>query len=112
MVKYSEEQINQLFHSLSDPTRREIIRLVARKDRNATELADSFNMSFPAVSKHLKVLEQAGFISRQVDGRIHRFKFNEKAMKAAYKWIKFYERFWLGQLDQLDQFLKADNKEK
>ena len=112
MVKYSEEQINQLFHSLADPTRREIIRLVAEKDRNATELAESFQMSFPAVSKHLKVLERAGFIRRHVDGRIHRFKFDQKAMQTAYKWIKFYERFWLGSLDQLDQFLKADNKEK
>ena len=106
MVKCKKQEISNIFHALADPTRREILKLVAKEQRQAGELAQVFSMSFPAVSKHLKVLEKAKFIKREVDGRIHRFYFQDKTMKEAYKWIKFYEKFWLKNLDQLDEFLK------
>jgi len=111
MVKYNEEKMNQIFHALADPTRREIIRLVSKKDCQASELAQRFQISFPAVSKHLKVLEKAEFIHRNVDGRIHRFAFNEKTMRTAYRWIDHYKKFWLKNLDQLGEFLNSAKKE-
>jgi len=105
MVKYEEYQINRTFHALSDPTRRKILKMVSAKSRKASELAQSFSMSFPAVSKHLKVLEQAYLIERQINGRVHTFILKEKAMKRAYNWIKFYEKFWISNLDNLNDFL-------
>lgn len=112
MVKFKEKDISGIFHALADATRREIIKMVAQKERQATELARSFHMSFPAVSKHLKVLENAGFIRRRIDGRVHRFYFEQRTMKKAYQWIKFYEKFWLQNLDNLNEFLKEQNRER
>ena len=106
MVKYNEQQITRIFHALADPTRRKIVAMVAQKEKRASELAESFQISFPAVSKHVKVLEQAQLIQRRVDGRMHRFRFNEKTMKKAYDWIAFYQRFWTERLDRLATFLE------
>ena len=106
MVKYNEQQLNRIFHALADPTRRTILELVSKKECQASELAAVFDMSFPAISKHLKVLERAQLITRTIDGRIHHFQLQEQTMKEAYQWLKFYERFWLQKLDNLDKFLK------
>ena len=108
MVKYSEKEISVIFHALADPTRREILKMVSKRNHQGSELAVAFDMSFPAVSKHLKVLEKSGFIRRDVDGRMHTFSFRKEKMKQAYQWIKSYEKFWLHNLDNLDQFLKED----
>jgi DNA-binding transcriptional ArsR family regulator len=110
MVKYNREAIDCIFHALADPTRREIIEMVAVRDRRASELASSFDMSFPAVSKHLKILEGAGLIGRDVQGRVHRFRLRTKAMKQAHDWIHDYEKFWRSNLDRLDAFLKQEKK--
>lgn len=112
MVKYNEEHISHIFHALADPTRREILRLVSVKEKQVSELADSFHMSFPAVSKHLKVLEKAKLVRRQIDGRIHHISFEDKTMKKAYQWIKYYERFWQHSLDNLESFLMKTDDEK
>lgn len=104
--------MNRIFQALADPTRREIIEMVADRDRQASELAATFEMSFPAVSKHLKVLESAGLIGRDVQGRIHRFRLRSEAMKQAHDWIHDYEKFWQANLDQLDTFLNRKEVKK
>ncbi|MEM7392802.1 MAG: metalloregulator ArsR/SmtB family transcription factor [Verrucomicrobiota bacterium] len=103
--------MNRIFQALADPTRREILERVSRESPQASDLASSFSMSFPAVSKHLKVLERAGLLRRDVEGRVHRFSLKPRALKSAYDWIHDYEQFWNANLDQLDAFLKK-NKEK
>lgn len=105
MVKYNEEHITGIFHALSDPTRRKILNMVSQREKQVSELADSFDMSFPAVSKHLKVLEKARLIRRKIDGRVHYISFEDKTMKKAYQWIKHYERFWMHSLDNLENYL-------
>ena len=82
--------------------------MVAEQERRASELAACFAMSFPAVSKHIKVLERARLVKRDVDGRIHRFTFNEKTMKQAHDWIATYQQFWSDRLDSLETFLQKN----
>ena len=84
--------------------------MVSTENRHASELASRFEISFPAVSKHLKVLENANLIKRDVDGRIHRFTLKPKTMKRAYDWLEKYTQFWDANLDQLDAYLKRKRR--
>jgi len=78
-----------------------------------TDLAKPYRMSLPAVSKHLRVLENAGLISRERAGRVHQLKLEAKPMKDALQWIEEYRRFWEGNFDRLDEYLKqVQAKEK
>jgi len=106
MVKYYKDELSHTFYALADANRREILRQVTKEPRSASELAKRFDLSFPAVSKHLRILEEAGFIKRDIEGRVHTFRFEPKPMKKAFNWIKFYEYFWLQSLDRLDVYLK------
>jgi DNA-binding transcriptional ArsR family regulator len=109
MVKYSDEMLNNTFAALSDPTRRAILARLSEGEVQMTELAEPFGMSLPAVSKHLKVLEKASLIRRQVDGRIHRFSVNPEPMISAKSWIETYQQFWEQQLDVLGEYLEKTN---
>lgn len=110
MVKQKDKRINRVFHALADSTRREILARVAIKECQASELASVFSISFPAVSKHLKVLEQSGLIKRDVQGRVHRFTLEAEALRQAHEWLDFYRQFWMGSLDNLDHYLKKNAK--
>ena len=79
---------------------------------SVTDLAEPFNISKPAITKHLKVLEKAGLLKRQIDGRIHRCQLAPKPLNEAAQWIAFYEKFWNTKLDALDMYLSetTDNK--
>lgn len=113
MVKYKENNLNAAFAALADPTRRAILARLAEGEAQVTELAEPFGMSLPAVSKHLKVLEKAQLITRQVDGRIHRFHVNPEPLQQARSWIEKYQRFWTQQLESLGDYLeKTNTKEK
>ena len=109
MVKYSqsinEEQLDATFGALSDPTRRAILARLAQGEVRMTELAKPFGMSLPAVSKHLKVLETAGLISRHKDGRIHRFNANPEPIRQAVSWVEQYQQYWEQQFERLEQYL-------
>jgi DNA-binding transcriptional ArsR family regulator len=76
-----------------------------------TELAEPFAMTFPAVSKHVRVLETAGLVRREVQGRIHRIRLEPAPLAAADDWLRFYERMWTEQLDSLAALLKAQDKD-
>ena len=106
MVKYSASPLNTTFAALADPTRRAIISRLAQGSATVTEIAEPFNISLPAISKHLRVLEGAGLLMRQKKGRIHYCHLSPQPLKEAAKWLSLYERFWDSQLDALANFLE------
>ena len=112
MVKYSPRLLNRTFAALADPTRRRILEHLAHGDRCVTDLARPYAMSLSAVSKHLRVLENAGLIRRRRSGRVHSLKLQAAPMKQASQWIEEYRRFWEESFDRLDEYLKElQNKE-
>ena len=97
------------FSALGDKTRRKMLARLARGSTSVTEMAKPFPISLPAVSKHLKVLEAAGLIIRQKEGQVRRCFLKTAPLKDAADWISHYQRFWEGQLDNLDHFLNQTN---
>jgi len=106
MVKCSPRLLNRTFAALADPTRRRILEHLAQGDRCVTDLARPYSMSLPAVSKHLRVLENAGLIRRRRRGRVHSLKLEARPMRQALAWIEEYRKFWEESFDRLDQYLK------
>jgi DNA-binding transcriptional ArsR family regulator len=106
MVKYKSSLLDRTFAALADPTRRSILANLTEGERCVTDLAKPHRMSLPAISKHLRVLEKAGLICRQRQGRVHRLKLEARPMQEAQQWIENYRRFWEESLDRLDTYLK------
>jgi DNA-binding transcriptional ArsR family regulator len=100
-------QLDIAFQALADNTRRAILSRLAQGDARVSELAEPFDMSLPAVSKHLKVLENAGLISRHKQGRIRRCHLEAGAFQQLTEWLDFYQRFWDTRLDKLSQLLET-----
>jgi DNA-binding transcriptional ArsR family regulator len=100
-VPVAEDRLDHVFGALSDRTRRAILRRLAGGPAMVSELAQPFDMSLPAVSKHLRVLEKAGLVHRRIDGRVHRCTLRAAPLGDAASWMKFYEEFWDGTLDAL-----------
>ncbi len=101
----NQKQLDDVFYALSDPTRRGILDRLTNGEASVKELAGPFEMSLPAVSKHLKVLERAGLLVREVDGRTHRMRLRPDGLKTASEWVDHYKRFWDVQFDRLSAFL-------
>lgn len=100
--------LDQTFRALGDQTRRAMIHALAGgKARSATELGAQFRSAQPTISRHLKVLERARLIERQVDGRVHRFRLRRASLRLAGDWISRHQAFWTGAVDQLEQLLTA-----
>lgn len=112
MVKYSAPALDSSFGALADPTRRAILARLARGEASVTELAGPFAMTLPAVSKHLRVLESAGLLERQIDGRVHRCRLAAGPMKEAAAWIEQYRRFWEAQFDALTRYLESTHRKE
>lgn len=110
MVKYSSRALNATFAALSDPTRRAILARLARGASSVTELARPFEMSLPAVSKHVRVLEHAGLLRRKRRGRVHQLQLVARPMKGAQNWLERYRRFWEGRFDALADHLEHSKK--
>ena len=95
------------FHALADGTRRSMIRTLARgQTRTAGQLGQQFRSAQPTISKHLKVLEQAGLLERTIEGRVHRFRLRQQPLREAERWIARQQEFWTGAIDQLDLLLQ------
>ncbi len=109
MVKYHSDPLNAVFSALADPTRRAILARLALGESTVSELAEPFDMSLPAVSKHLKVLEGAGLLTRARQGRVHRCQLDGRPMREAADWIEHYRAFWDGRLDALAAYLDKKN---
>jgi len=106
------DQLSATFAALADPTRRAILARLSRGEVTVTELAKPFDMTLPAVSKHLKVLEKAGLVTRGRDAQYRPVTLNGRPLKDADEWIERYRRFWEQSLDRLDAYLKAIQQDK
>jgi DNA-binding transcriptional ArsR family regulator len=100
------DQLTATFAALADPTRRAILARLARGEANVTELAKPFEMSQPAISKHLKVLERAGLISRGRDAQFRPCHLEANRLREATQWLERYRRFWEESFDRLDVLLQ------
>ena len=109
MVKYASAALNKTFAALADPTRRQILAHLARGDRRVTDLARPHAMWLPAVSTHLRVLEDAGLLRRRRYGRVHEMQLNAAPLKKAAQWVEEYRKFWEGSLDRLAAYLEKAN---
>ncbi len=105
MVKYQTETLDAVFSALGDPTRRGILAQLAKGEARVTDLAVPYRMSLPAVSKHLRVLEEAGLVKKEKEGRVIRCSFNPEPLKDAAAWITQYRQFWEERLDALAEYL-------
>jgi DNA-binding transcriptional ArsR family regulator len=105
------DALSATFAALADPTRRAILARLARGETSVGELARPFAMSGPAVTKHLKVLERAGLISRGRTAQQRPAKLEPEALKAASEWLEAYRRFWEEKFDELDLYLKRLQEE-
>ncbi len=99
--------LDRVFSALSDSTRRAILARLALGPSTVMELAEPFEISLPAVSKHLKVLERAGLLAREIDGRVHHCQLMAAPMESAASWMERYREFWERQLDALSGYLNA-----
>ena len=99
------DQLDVVFRALGDPVRRRIIERLATGPATVSELAEPFNISAPAITRHLKVLEHAGLLVRHKDGRVHHCQLETAPMAAASNWIEHYRAFWKRQFAQLEAFL-------
>lgn len=98
--------LDQVFFALSDGTRRAILSRLAEGSTTIGELARPFEMSPPAISRHMKILEKAGLIERRISGRQHHCSLSTGALKTAEDWINFHRKFWESRLDALDDLLR------
>jgi DNA-binding transcriptional ArsR family regulator len=106
-----EQQRLDAFQVIADPSRRQILYLLSKDTLTINSLAENFDMSRPAVSKHVKVLHESGFISIQDIGRERYCSLQENGFKDLQKWLKYFDTFWNIKLKKLDQLLK-DKKTK
>ena len=104
--------LDQTFAALSDPTRREILARLRRGSANVGELAEPFDISLAAVSKHLGVLERAGLIRREAHGRERRCHLRARPLRSASAWTETYRSFWEERLDALESHLRERRRRK
>lgn len=104
MVEYPA-QLDQTFKALANPTRRQILTRLTAGQSTVLEIADQFEISLNGVSKHLKILEKAGLIHRDVQGRTHYCSLHPAGLEQAGAWIDYHRHFWNNRIDALEQFL-------
>ncbi len=106
------DRLSTTFAALADPTRRAILARLVSGERSVTELAEPFAMSLPAVSKHLKVLENAGLIARGQNAQWRPCRLQAAPLKDVAEWVRHYQRFWEESLDRLGHYLLQLRKEE
>jgi DNA-binding transcriptional ArsR family regulator len=109
MVELSEHPLDTIFHALGDQTRRRMLAALSKGELSVGELAEPFAMSLAAASKHIKVLETAGLIRREVKGRTHLCRLEPGPLAGAHQWLSDYEHFWAGRLDVLERLLREED---
>lgn len=112
MVELETVEMSSVFHALGDITRRRMLRELASGERSVSQLAEPFEMSLAAASKHIKVLENAGLIRREVQGRTHLCRLDPGPLASVQEWLNFYERFWTERFDVLEQLLREEDSRK
>ena len=109
MVESDSPQLDTVFHALGDPTRRRMLHELAGGERTVGALAEPFSMSLAAASKHIKVLERAGLVRREVKGRTHHVRLEPRPLASAHEWLSFYAAFWNQRLDVLERLLRDED---
>jgi DNA-binding transcriptional ArsR family regulator len=114
MIKYSmtEQQLDRTFSALADPTRRAILARLSSGEASVTELAEPFDMTLPAISRHLKVLEHAGLITRGREAQRRPCTLNAAPLHEAAEWVARYRQFWEESFDRLDDYLQELQKKQ
>jgi DNA-binding transcriptional ArsR family regulator len=112
MVEHQTSQLDTVFHALGDATRRQMLERLAEREHTVSQLAEPFDMSLAAASKHIKALEAAGLVKRDVQGRVHVCRLNAGPLANAHQWLAYYEIFWTNRLDALEELLKAEDGKK
>lgn len=110
MVKHTD--LDATFAALADSTRRAILARLAQGEASVTELAEPFDMSLPAISKHLKVLERAGLIARGRDAQWRPCRLDAGPLKDVADWVSHYKKFWEESFDRLDEYLREIQKKE
>lgn len=106
-MRLADDQLSRTFAALADPTRRAILARLSNGERTVNELAEPFEMSLPAISKHLKVLERANLIARGRDAQWRPCRLAATPLKDIHNWVDHYRRFWEESFDRLDEYLKT-----
>jgi DNA-binding transcriptional ArsR family regulator len=109
MVELQTPRLDSVFHALGDATRRRMLRELARGERTVGQLAEPFAISLQAASKHIKALESAGLVRREVRGRTHLCRLDPGPLASAHRWLAFYQRFWTARLDVLERLLRQED---
>jgi DNA-binding transcriptional ArsR family regulator len=112
MVELETPRLDTVFHALGDATRRRMLRELAAGERTVGQLAEPFPISLAAASKHIKALENAGLVRREVRGRTHLCRLDPGPLASAHQWLSFYERIWTGRLDALERLLRDEDARK
>ncbi|MET0291140.1 MAG: metalloregulator ArsR/SmtB family transcription factor [Steroidobacteraceae bacterium] len=112
MVESNAPRLDAIFHALGDATRRRLLRELAQGERSVGELAAPLSMSLAAASKHIRTLETAGLIAREIRGRTHICRLDPGPLAGAHEWLGFYEQFWNSRLDTLEALLRAEKPKK
>jgi DNA-binding transcriptional ArsR family regulator len=108
---HRDAALDRTFRALADQTRRSMIHALAGGEaHSAGELGARFRSAQPTISRHLKVLEEARLIEREVNGRVHRFRLRRTSLEEAGNWIRRHQAFWTGAVDQLEQLLKETER--
>lgn len=108
MAKRSAERLDAIFAALSDPTRREMVARLTHGELSVSALSAPFDITAPAISKHLRVLESSGLISRRKAGRVHYCRLRTEPLREAGSWIEHQRAFWDRQLDALNTYLQSE----
>lgn len=108
MVEFNPQTLDTVFHALGDSTRRRMLEALSEGERSIGQLAEPFAISLAAASKHVKVLESAGLIRREIRGRTHLCRLEPSPLANADAWLGHFERFWTARLDVLDRLLRDE----
>jgi len=109
MVDNYSLELDAVFHALSDPTRRAMLARLSQQSQKVGELAAPFAITLAAASKHIKVLERAGLVQRNIQGRTHTCRLDARPMHGGFEWMRHYEKFWNQRLDVLEALLNAED---
>ena len=112
MGEYQSAQLDGVFNALCDPTRRAILARLTDTDARVTEIAAEFPISLNSISKHIRMLERAGLVSRSVQGRDHVLSLNAGPLADASEWIERYRRFWEGRLAALEKYVTSKKRKR
>jgi|ERR1700678_3534418 DNA-binding transcriptional ArsR family regulator len=104
----ADDRLDAVFHALGDRTRRALLARLAERPAKITELAKPFDISLPAVSRHIRVLESAGLVARTVDGRVHECSLAAAPLKTAEAWLMHYRQFWQDKLAALEHYIDGE----